>query len=208
MNIRYICIISILVAATVVAGCVDKSSPGTLPVKTTDKGISPGVTEKGKVAETVKANDSSSKLEDSSSSKDNNVESDIGSDNSSDSSSDNMSEESSGNLSDYAPDDSSIDNGTEEPDVVPDNTSSPDLTEDTSVTQVFKIGEEKKMLGRNIKLVNITNYDNGEITLLVDGVEYKYKPDSGLKAGGIEIVDVITVEDDKTAEIIVNYAAK
>ena len=83
-------------------------------------------------------------------------------------------------------------------------------TEDMSVTKTFKIGDENNMLGVNIKLVNITDYDNDTATLLINGVEYKYDSSSetAIRTSGIEIIDIIPLEDDKTAKITVDYAQK
>lgn len=96
----------------------------------------------------------------------------------------------------------------------PGNTSSQGTedaqTEDKSVTKIFNIGDEYNMLGVNVKLVNITDYDNNAITLLINNVEYKYDSslDTGIQANGIEIIDVVSSEDDKTAEITVDYIAR
>lgn len=91
-----------------------------------------------------------------------------------------------------------------------DNASSQDMidnqTEVKSVTKVFNIGQEYNMLGVNVKLVNITDYDSNTAILLINNVEYKYDPASGIKiqTNGVEVVDMISSEDDKTAEITVD----
>lgn len=79
-------------------------------------------------------------------------------------------------------------------------------TNDTSVTEIFNIGEEKKMLDRNIKLIDITDYDNNTVVLTIDGVEYQYSSEnSSIQAGNIEVFDIITSADDKTAEVTIDY---
>jgi hypothetical protein len=79
-------------------------------------------------------------------------------------------------------------------------------TNDTSTTEIFKIGEEKKMLDKNIKLISIIDYDNNTVILTIDGVEYEYNPDdSSIQSGNIEVVDIITSAEDNTAEITVDY---
>lgn len=80
-------------------------------------------------------------------------------------------------------------------------------TEDKTVTKVFNIGQEYNMLGVNVKLVNITDYDSNTATLLINNVEYKYDSasDTKIQANGIEVIDLISSEDDKTAEITVDY---
>jgi hypothetical protein len=94
--------------------------------------------------------------------------------------------------------------------VTSDNASSQDMidnqTEVKSVTKVFNIGQEYNMLGVNVKLVNITDYDSNTAILLINNVEYKYDSASGVKiqANGVEVVDMISSEDDKTAEITVD----
>ena len=79
-------------------------------------------------------------------------------------------------------------------------------TNDTSITEIFKIGEEKKMLDKNIKLINITDYDNNTAILTIDGIEYKYDSDNSyIQSGNIEVIDIITSAEDNTAEITVDY---
>jgi hypothetical protein len=98
--------------------------------------------------------------------------------------------------------------------VISDNASSQETnglqTEDKSVTKVFNIGQEYNMLGVNVKLVNITDYDNNTATLLVNNVEYKYDPasDTTIQTNGVEIIDLVSSEDDKTAEITVGPIAQ
>jgi hypothetical protein len=59
-------------------------------------------------------------------------------------------------------------------------------------------------------LVNITDYDNNIVTLLINGVEHTYDSSSEtvVQANGVEVIDVITLEDNKTAEITVDYIVK
>ncbi len=190
MNIRHACIISILIIATISIGCIEKSGDGI--TKDVSPGITTGKTEDAKIVKNTTLVD-------------NNIKNDAIKDGSQSDVS-NASEEDA-LVEDTESDNSSIDNETDDT-MIPADTSTPDLSEDTSVSEIFKIGEEKKILGKNIKLVNITNYDDNSITVLIDGVEYKYSSDSVTNVNGIEISDVITSEDDKTAEIIVDRAAK
>ncbi len=92
-------------------------------------------------------------------------------------------------------------------DNVTTNTTSDNVsTNDTSVTEIFKIGEEKKMLDKNIKLISIIDYDNNTVILTIDGVEYEYNPDdSSIQSDNIKVIDIITSAEDNTAEITVDY---
>lgn len=96
-------------------------------------------------------------------------------------------------------------NGSIEP--TSDNTTIDNVsTNDTSVTEIFKIGEEKKILDKNIKLINITDYGNNTVLLSIDGVEYQYSSEnSSIEAGNIQVIDIISSADDQTAEITVDY---
>jgi hypothetical protein len=96
------------------------------------------------------------------------------------------------------------DNTTE---IIGDNTTIDNVsTNDTSVTEIFKIGEEKKILDKNIKLINITDYDNNTVLLSIDGVEYQYSSEnSSIQASNIQVIDIITSVDEQTAEITVDY---
>jgi len=87
-----------------------------------------------------------------------------------------------------------------------------EVVNDTSVTEIFKIGEQKNMLGVNIKLVDITDYDNNTATISIDNKQYKYSPEleDTIKAKApngknIDILDISTTKEDKTAEITVDY---
>jgi len=97
----------------------------------------------------------------------------------------------------------SIDDG----ESLPTDNEQTEVVNDTSVTETFKIGDQKNMLGTNVKLVGITDYDNNTATISIDGVEYKYDPESEnvIRAKGIEIIDISTTKEDKTAEITVDY---
>ena len=107
----------------------------------------------------------------------------------------------------------SVNVGTSENVSTVDETSIPveSSVNDIPVTETFKIGDQKNMLGVNIKLVSINDYDTDNVTLNIDNVEYKYKYDSEsdttIQAKGIEIVDVTTYEEDKTADITVYYSS-
>ncbi len=83
---------------------------------------------------------------------------------------------------------------------------------DTSVTETFKIGDKKNMLGTDIKLVKIIDFNNNIVTLDINNTEYKYDPSTGkaltvdVNGKTIEVVDLVTVEEDNTVEITVDYA--
>ncbi len=99
------------------------------------------------------------------------------------------------------------------PDVT-DNAPTSDVTyvptESTSVTETFKIGDTKNVLNMSVTLMNITNYDSNALTLSIDGATYEYNvyADSNIQVNGREIIDVITDEDNQTAEITVDYVSQ
>ena len=86
-----------------------------------------------------------------------------------------------------------------------DNTTAPV----TPVTETFQIGEAKDMLGINIKLVNITDYDNDTAMINIDGVKYDYTPDLDptIRVKGIEILFITVDQYSKTADITVDYVS-
>jgi hypothetical protein len=179
MNMKYILVAFILIISMISLGCVDKSSGDT----SSQKNVSTGE----QIQVTPTSNDGSN--------------SDI-SGNEPVSESDNVG----------AADNESVpesDNvNTDDVGSVPtDSEPTSEVVNDTSVTETFKIGEQKTMLGANIKLVDITDYDNNTATISIDNVEYKYDPESDniIIAKGIEIIDMSTLKEDKTAEITVDY---
>lgn len=180
MNMKYILIAFMLIISMISLGCVDKSS-GDNPLQknvTTD--------EKVKVNTPASTEGSSTDISDKESvSESDNATTD---DNESVSEGDNV---------------TTGDNES----VSTDNEPTSDVTNDTSVTETFKIGDQKNMLGANVKLVSIADYDNNTATISIDGVEYKYDPESEnvIRAKGIEIIDISTTKEDKTAEITVDH---
>ncbi len=205
MNKKYMRVISIIVIVMIGIGCVDRT------IDTTSQKINDKNNEQVNNPTIENVSETSDK---ESTSEDNITDTSVNesvteSDNSTDTSVDESISESD-NITDENDNESVNDNTT-----VDDNTTTYDSVlekpvNDTSVTEIFKIGEQKTILGANIKLVNITDYDNNIATISIDNVEYKFDPDSenSIKAKGIEIIDLTTIEDDKTAEITVDYASK
>lgn len=196
MNIKYICVISIIVIAMIGIGCVDKTS-GNASTNIPVQSDSPTVTDTNVPTDNPTVTDTNVPIPE--------VTSDV-----------------SGKIS--SNENISTTNLTDESNVTPEETdksgnvvtdtsgnvavSEVTDTPDSSVTEIFKIGEEKNMLGANIRLVNITNYDNNSIVISIDGVEYKYDSETTVQAKGLEIVDVISSEDAKTAEITVDHISQ
>ena len=180
MNMKYILIAFILIISMISLGCVDKSSgDSTQENGTTDEQVqvNPTITDGKNVdSESVSETDNASAADGEHISENDNV--------------------------------SSEDNES----VSTDDEPTSEVVNDTSVTEIFKIGEQKNMLGVNIKLVDITDYDNNTATISIDNKQYKYSPEleDTIKAKApngknIDILDISTTKEDKTAEITVDY---
>ena len=178
MNMKYICAISILVIVMIGLGCVDKPE-NISPENTTTKVDTPITTSVPNIVETP---GNIPKIV----TQENVTVADVP-----------------GNTS--VPEETNMSGNTSAPEEtnISDNTS----VLDTSVTKIFKIGDENNMLGINVRLVNITDYDNDTAIINVDGVDYEYNQElnTTIQVKGREIFDLISSEDDKTAEITVDY---
>lgn len=214
MNTKYISVISILVIVMIGLGCVDKSLettsqkiniPKDSQVNTPISEETTGIPVKESTSENNITNVSGNKssLEgDNTTIVNNTTEVSEGDNNITDDNS-------------TIDDSTTVDNTTADGNTtVVDGSTFDTPANDTSVTEIFKIGEQKTMLGANIKLVNITDYENNTATISIDNVEYKYDPESEnniqAKVNGttIEIIDLITLEDNNSAEITVDYSSQ
>ena len=179
MKMKYILVAFLLIISMISLGCVDKSSEDTSSQKNvpTDEKVQINTPTSTEKSNTDKYVDEAISENDSVNVADN------------------------GSVSED--DNVSIDDG----ESLPTDNEQTEVVNDTSVTETFKIGDQKNMLGVSIKLVDITDYDNNTATVNIDGVEYKYDPesDSIIRAKGIEIIDISTTKEDKTAEITVDY---
>lgn len=198
MNMRYIYVVSMLIIALISIGCVDKTPEKNLSSDSQTQTNVPTTTETSNGISSSGGTDGSGNVW--------------------------PAEETNGSDNYSSETIEASDNSSSETIDVSENTSSPEVagesdiapspevtdvsTEDTSVTNNFKIGEEKNVLGVNIKLVNITNYDNNSVVILINGAEYKYDSETTVQASGIEIVDIIALEEDKTAEITVDHVTQ
>ena len=187
MSMKYIYVMSILIIVVTSLGCVDKPTENVSQENTPAQVVEPTTTQVTNIVGTTEnepittTNVSDTDIQDNESSPDNV------------SAPENIS----------TPENVSTPEGTEVP--TPGATDMP--IEDVSVTKIFKIGDENNMLGVNVRLVNITDYDNNSAIINIDGVDYEYSPDleTSIQVKGVEILDVISSEGDKTAEITVDY---
>lgn len=184
MNMRYILATFILIVSMIGLGCVDKSSEDIL-----QNNISTEEQVQVNNPESIKNSDADNSGKESLSDSDNaNI-----------------------NDSEHVSENDNV-NSADNESVQADNEPTSEVVNDTSVTETFKIGDQKNMLGANIKLVDIIDYDNNTATVSIDNKEYKYDPESDniikskvSNGKNIEIIDISTMKEDQTAEITVDY---